>query len=153
MLRPICRLVLVLVVLLSVAAGLRAADEAPREKAPPKKDPVESAFALPRGMVLTPEETKWANAKRAELEPKLRAALSRVENATEEKEKLEAANQVRQVKEEIEAAINTILQQRAKKAGEQYAKKMAQAKKKAAEAAKKRAKNKKKGGNKKGKRR
>ena len=69
MLRPIGKVVLAPALLLLMAAALPAAERAP------KKDPVEAAFALPKGLVLTPAEMEWAKTKRAQLEPKLRAAL------------------------------------------------------------------------------
>ena len=148
--QPICRLVAALLTLVLLAGWLHAADQAP-----PKKDPVQSAFALPRGMVLTAEEMQWANQIRAQLEPRLRDALERVENATSNEDKLEAAKQVRQVRNEIKMAVGLILQQRAMKAAQAYAKKMQEQAKKAAEARKKAAAQRKKhgGGKRKKKRR
>jgi len=111
----------------------------------PVKDPVELAFALPRGLVLTAEEAKWANEVRAQLEPRLRDALQRVQESTDKKEKVAAAKEIAQIRSQIKAAINTIIQRRAVIAAQEYAKKVAEARKKAAAQKKKRAGKKKKG--------
>lgn len=148
MTRPICRLVAGLLPLVLMAGWLHAAGPSL-----PAKDPVQSAFALPRGMVLTAEEMKWANQIRAQQEPRLRDALERVENATSEEDKLEAAKAVRGVRGEIKMAIGMILQQRTIKAAQAYAKKMQELAKKKAEAQKKAAANRKKHGNRKKRRR
>lgn len=148
MTRPICRLMAGLLPLLLTAGWLHAADEAP-----PKTDPVQSAFALPRGMVLTGEEIRWANQIRAQLEPRLRDALDRVQEATSEEDKLEAVKEVRQVRGEIKMAIGLIFQQRAMKAAQEYAKRMQEQAKRAAEARKKAAAQRKKHGGKRKKKR
>jgi len=149
MTRPICCLTSGLLALMLTAGWLHAADPAP-----PKTDPVLSAFALPRGMVLTSEEMQWANQIRAQLEPRLRDALDRVEEATSNEDKLEAVKEVRQVRGEIKMAIGLILQQRAMKAAQAYAKKMQEQAKRAAEARKRAAaQRKKRGGRRKKKRR
>ena len=148
MTRPICCLMAGLLSLVLMAGWLHAADPAPL-----KKDPVQSAFALPRGMVLTGEEIRWANQIRAQLEPRLRAALDRVEEATSNEDKLEAVKEVRQVRDEIKMAIGLILQQRAMKAAQAYAKRMQEQAKKAAEARKRAAAQRKKHGGKRKKKR
>ena len=130
-------------ILLAVTALLWTAVRAAQKDAPPKKDPVSSAFALPRGLVLTPPEMAWANSVRSELEPKLRDALRRVEQGADSEQKAKAAVEVRQIKSQIKQAINAILQDRAAKAAAEYAKKVAKAKKKRAAANKKRNKRKK----------
>jgi hypothetical protein len=128
--------------------GLSASDDF---KLPPKKkDPVEMAFALPKGMFLTAKEMEYATKVRAQLEPRLRDALERVENATDKTEQLKAAKDVRQVRDEIQAAIQSIIRARYAKAAQEYAKKQAER----AQAARKRAsQNKKRGHRNKKKRR
>jgi len=98
---------------------------------PLKMDPVLQAFALPRGMVLTPEEMKFAQGVRDQLEPQLRSAFQRIEQAKDKDEKLKAAKDIRQIKTQIRAAITTILQRRMMIAAREAAKRRAEAIKKA----------------------
>lgn len=109
---------------------------------PQKKDPVQMAFALPPGMVLTSEEFKYASQVRVRLEPRLRDALRRVQESPEKSDKLKAAKEVREIKAEVQAAIGSILQARYVKAVKAAAAREA-AKRKAA--AKKRSRGGKKG--------
>lgn len=92
---------------------------------PKKKDPVQMAFALPKGMVLTPKEMEWANRVRAQLEPQLRDAIHRVQNSTDQSEKLKAAKEARKIKQQIRAAIYTIIQARMAAAAKEAAKRRA----------------------------
>jgi len=80
--RPMSGALLTLVLVSVCAAPLFAAEGADRRNPPVlKKDPVAMAFALPKGMVLTPKEYEWAANVRNQLEPQLRSALDRVKNA------------------------------------------------------------------------
>lgn len=124
---PILRVFAVLATVPVWASVLPAADDF---KIPnPKKDPVAMAFTLPRGMVLTPKEYEYANRVRAQLEPRLRAALDRVENASDKNEKVKAAKEVREIKSAIQVAVNTILQQRYMAAMQEAAKQAAERRK------------------------
>jgi len=84
-------------------------------QAEPKKDPIvtaiESAFALPKGMVLSQlPEKKQADLRnlRGQLEPRLTAALEQAV-AADETEKLKAVAEVKKIREEIKGAIQRIL--------------------------------------------
>jgi len=133
MTHPIFRVLLVLVPVLICAGPVIAGEDAPSlgplpprkddgkrtsrgkddlKPVPLKKDPVEMAFALPRGMVLRPKEMEFATQVRNRLEPQLRAALERVANTTDKNEKLKAIKEVKQIKQQIRGAIYTILQAR-----------------------------------------
>ena len=94
-------------------------------KSVPRKDPVEMAFALPRGLVLTSKEMDFFATVRQRLEPPLRSALERVETSTDQAEKLKAVKQVKQIRQQIRAAIYTILQARAVEAAKAAAKREA----------------------------
>ncbi len=73
------------------------------------RDPIESAFALPPHVVLTPSQAEAYRAVRQQFEPLLRSALDRVQSATEEKDKTAAAREVYQIREHIQLAILNIL--------------------------------------------
>jgi len=105
-----------------------ASDSKPK---PLKPDPVLQAFALPRGMVLTPEEMKFAKGVRDQVEPQLRSAFQRIEQAKDKDEKLKAAKDIKQIRTQIRAAIATILQRRMMIAAREAAKRRAEAIKKA----------------------
>jgi len=98
---------------------------------PLKPDPVLQAFALPRGIVLSSEEMKFAKGVRDKLEPQLRSAFQRIEQAEDEDEKLKAAKDIKQIKTQIRAAIATILQRRMMIAAQEAAKRRAEEMKKA----------------------
>ena len=74
-----------------------------------KKDPVEMAFALPKGTVLRPDQQKAFDKMKKELEPKLKDALSNVEKATVEQEKTKAAHEALHIRQDIKAQIKNIL--------------------------------------------
>ena len=124
-------------VVASILAGAAAASADDSRPVPPEKDPVAMAFMLPRGMVLTAEEMKYATRVRSALEPQLRAALKRVETATDQTEKLKAVKEVKRIKDQIEAAILKIQQDRYAKVMQEYARRQAEARKKAAQQKKK----------------
>jgi len=105
-------------------------DERPRatlaeREAALKKDPVQMAFALPPGLVLTPKEFEYAAKVRNQLEPPLRDALERIKSAPSEKEKLRAVKEVKAIKVQIQAAINSIIQARQMEMMKEYAKREA----------------------------
>ncbi|NQU21258.1 MAG: hypothetical protein HQ567_08245 [Candidatus Nealsonbacteria bacterium] len=130
---PMNRLIVQMLLLgtLLLATSRATADD-DRRAAAAKKDPVAMVFSLPKGLVLTPKEMEYANSVRSMLEPQLRAALKRVETGTSKEEKLKAAKEVRQVKEQVQAAVNSILQARYAEAMKEAAKRQAEARKKAA---------------------
>jgi len=132
--RPMSGALLTLVLVSVCAAPLFAAEGADRRNPPVlKKDPVAMAFALPKGMVLTPKEYEWAANVRNQLEPQLRSALDRVKNAENEKEKLQAVKEVNAIRQQIKAAIHTIIQNRRIEAMKEAAKRAEAARKKAAQ--------------------
>ena len=90
-----------------------------------KKDPVQMAFALPPGLVLTPKEFEYAAKVRNQLEPPLRDALERIKTSTDQKEKLKAVKEVKAIKQQIQAAIFTIVQARQAAMMKEYAKREA----------------------------
>jgi len=96
----------VLVGISAVRADEGAAADGPQL---PARDPVELAFALPPGVVLTKYQAESYYAVRQQFEPLLRAALDRVAKATDESEKTAAVGEVRQVREQIRLAIINIL--------------------------------------------
>jgi len=134
--RPMFGVLSALVLVSVCGAPLFAADGGDRsEPATLQKDPVAMAFALPKGMVLTPKEYEWAMGVRNQLEPQLRSALDRVKSAENEQEKLQAVKEVNAIRQQIKEAINTILQNRYQEAMKEAAKRAAAAR----EAAQKRA--------------
>jgi len=134
--RPMFGVLLVLALVSVGGTPLFAADGGDRSgPATLQKDPVAMAFALPKGMVLTAKEHEWAMGVRNRLEPQLRSALNRVKNAENEKDKLKAVKEVNAIRQQIKAAINTILQNRYQEAMKEAAKRAAAAR----EAARKRA--------------
>ncbi len=115
----------------AVAAEAKPAPKKPAAKKPvPKKnDPVQMAFALPSGMVLTAKEMEYATGVRAQLEPRLRDALDRVQNSADKSDKLKAVKEVKQIKGQIQAAIDTIIQARMVAYAREMAKRQAAARK------------------------
>jgi len=144
MLRTICR-ALPVVVLALLASRSVVADEF---DVPVKKDPVELAFTLPKGMSFTAAEAKAAIAFRNRVEPHLRSALERVQMAEGAEEKRQAAREVYQIRSEIKAYVAQVIQVRQQKYMAEMAKRMAAARKAAAQRAaqkRKKGKGKKKG--------
>jgi hypothetical protein len=100
---------LILVGLACLAAN--AADEKkPAEKpAAGKKDPVDSAFATPKGVTLRSDQQEAMKKLREKWEQKLRDAMAAVERAGSEEEKSKAARDVMKDREDIKKEIQAIL--------------------------------------------
>ena len=74
------------------------------------KDPVASAFVLPRNVILSDRQADALATMRAEMEPRLREAIGKVQSVTASGEKLKAMREVKQLREQIRVGITQILQ-------------------------------------------
>ncbi len=146
MLRTMCRTLPVVVFVLLASRGVAVA----QFDVPVKKDPVELAFTLPKGMSFTPAEAKAAIAFRNRVEPHLRSALERVQMAEGTAAKREAARDVYEIRAEIKAYVNHVIHVRQQKYMAEMARRAEAARKAAAKRA---AQQRKKGKGKKKKRR
>jgi len=104
-------------VLLVVAAGIMGSpafgaqtDKAEKKGAKPAaaSDPVAGAFALPHGVTLTDKQTEAAEKVRSQYEQKLRDAMEAVRSAKDDKEKRDAATEVKRLREEIHREMGSI---------------------------------------------
>jgi len=102
------------------SAAVAQADEGDIQPAPkahregdiqpaPKVDPVESAYALPPGITLTPKQLEAYQKLRVRTEAALRQALDAVQSASTENDKRQAAAEVRRMRSVIRAEIINIL--------------------------------------------
>jgi len=110
-LSPWCGLV---VASIALSAAAHAAD-APKGKdskpaAANRFSPLETAFALPKGVTLRPDQQKAYDKLRKEKEPKLKEAMAKVEKA-EGDDKTKAAREVINLRETIEKQIKEIVAQ------------------------------------------
>ena len=75
----------------------------------PAKDPVASAFMLPRGVSLTPKQMQAYGQVRQRFETLLRSALDQVASAESENDQLQAVKWVKEIRGQIRMAIMQIL--------------------------------------------
>ncbi len=108
MLRPVT-LLLALSLTAGVAARAVAAAAERGEAARVRDDPVDKAFELPRGVVLKGRQVEAYRGLRQQLEPPLRSALERVQSASEDQAKRDAAAEVKRIRESIRLGIQDIL--------------------------------------------
>jgi hypothetical protein len=92
-----------------LAAGALAADNKDKARAKPGRDPVQEAFNLPRGTALRPDQQSKFEQLKQTYEPRLRAAIDRVAKASDDTEKLKAAGEARNLRQEISSGIKEIL--------------------------------------------
>ena len=82
--------------------------EPKRRTTPAKLDAAAAAFALPRTVVLR-QTGRGLRRVAGRKEPTLRDAMQRVQQAADSREKLKAASEVKQIREQIRVAIAKIL--------------------------------------------
>lgn len=85
---------------------------------PPEKDPVLSAFMLPRGVVPSPKQMEELTKVRNHYEPMLRSAVNRMKEAESETDKLSLVKEIKRLRAEVRAAAYTILMQRPEGTGQ-----------------------------------
>jgi len=79
---------------------------------PPEKDPVLSAFMLPRGVVPSPKQMEALTKVRNHYEPMLRSAVNRMKETESEAAKLGLVKEIKRLRLEVRTAAYTILMQR-----------------------------------------